>query len=177
MIQQRPTSARQEQVNQYIRSWLHFLEDCNQNSLCPTLRPAQIRELYRATSSRAARKAIKLCYKLNAAQWAVLFEDGKTYIMNQNDAPLTVEQLDILDIRANSRTARALLRRRGPADNMFNRTLQRQLAAHMNDTFGPTLRRLRSCSAKRRTKGAMHGWRREHSRPCASTATARCTAF
>jgi hypothetical protein len=43
MIQQRPTSARQEQVNQYIRAWLHYLAECNQNSLCPTLRASQIR--------------------------------------------------------------------------------------------------------------------------------------
>ncbi len=86
--------------------------------------------------SRAARKAIKLGYKLNAAQWAVLFEEWTTYIVNQNDEPLTVEQLDLLDIRVSSRTARALLRRRGPLDKMFNRALQRQLAAHMNDTFG-----------------------------------------
>ena len=108
-IERRPTSARQEQVNQYIRSWLHYLAECNQNSLCPTLLPWQIRELYRATSSRAARKAIKLRYKLNAAQWAILFEQWTTYIVNQNDEPLTVEQLDLLDIRVNSRTARFLL--------------------------------------------------------------------
>jgi hypothetical protein len=68
MEHRRPTSARQEQVNQYIRAWLHYLPECNQTSLCPTLRPSQIRELYRAISSRAARKAIKLGYKLNAAQ-------------------------------------------------------------------------------------------------------------
>ena len=66
--ERRPSSARQEQVNQYIRSWLHYLAQCNQTSLCPTILPWQIRELYRATSSRAARKAIKLRYKLNAAQ-------------------------------------------------------------------------------------------------------------
>jgi hypothetical protein len=67
LSEQRPTSARQEQLNQYIRSGLHYLAECNQKSLCPTLLPLQIRELYRATSSRAARKAIKLRYKLNAA--------------------------------------------------------------------------------------------------------------
>ena len=116
--------------------WLHYLEQCNQISLCPTILPWQIRELYRATSSRAARKAIKLRYKLNAAQWKTLLEEWTTYIVNQNDEPLTVEQLDMLDIYANSRTARSLLRRRGPVDKMFHRTLQRQLAAHMSDTFG-----------------------------------------
>ena len=85
------------------------MSECNQNSLCPTLLNWQIRELYRATSSRAARKAIKLRYKLNAAQWKVLLEEWTYYIVNQNDEPLTVEQLDMLDIHANSRTARALL--------------------------------------------------------------------
>ncbi len=45
--------------------------------------------------------------------------------MNQSDEPLTVAQLDLLDIHANSRM-----------DKMFYRTLQRQHAAHMNDTFG-----------------------------------------
>ena len=137
--EQRPSSARQEQANQYIRSWLHYLELCNQGifvTLCPTILPWQIRELYRATSSRAARKAIKLCYKLNAAQWKTLLEEWTTYIVNQNDEPLTVEQLDILDIYVNSRTARALLRRRGPVDQIFHRALQRQLAAHMSDIFG-----------------------------------------
>jgi hypothetical protein len=181
MIQQRPTSARQEQVNPYIRAWLHYLAECNQNSLCPTLLPWQIRELYRATSSRAARKAIKLRYKLNAAQWAILYEEWTAYIVNQSDEPLTVAQLDLLDIHANSRTARSLLRRRGPVDKMFHRTLQRQLAAHMNDTFGtkqshpPTP--AHCYDAKISTKDAMHVWRREQSRPCASTATARCTYF
>ena len=131
-----PSSARQEQANQYIRSWLHYLSECNRNTLCPTTLPWQIRELHRATSSRAARKAIKLRYKLNAAQWKILLEEWTYYIVNQNDEPLTVDQLDMLDIYANSRTARSLLRRRGPVDKMFHRTLQRQLAAHMSDIFG-----------------------------------------
>jgi hypothetical protein len=78
--------------------------------------PYAVRELYRATNSRSARKAIKLNYVLNDAQWNRITTEYSDYLRNHSLRPkLSVRQLGLLDMLQDSRLARVFLRARDPA--------------------------------------------------------------
>ncbi len=80
----RPSAAREEQVNKNIRVWLHEHADRNRKTSCPTLLPAQVRELVRATRSRAARNAIRSNYVQNETQWGTVCHDYSNFIISQS---------------------------------------------------------------------------------------------
>ena len=102
------------------------------------LYPRQVRELYMAMESRAARKAIRAKYRLTRAQWEWLCEEWTAYMESQgnDDNHVSVRRLNILDKFTNSRLARALLRDNGPKPEAWWRKIKREWNAYRGNNFG-----------------------------------------
>jgi hypothetical protein len=133
----RPPRAQEMQVVKNIEEWLCEREAWNLRFKCPTLLYHQVRELYRATNSRAARKAMKAKYILNDAQWDSLTTEWADYLTSQGVLQrLSTWRLNMLDKLADSRLARSLLRARGPVPAFWWRAAQRQSRALESDKFG-----------------------------------------
>ena len=110
----------------------------NRNQEVNKLYPRQVRELYMAMASRAARKAIKAKYQLTRAQWEWLCQEWTAYIESQgtDDNRLSVRRLNILDKFTNSRLARALLHDLRPKPKAWWRKIKREWNAWRGDHFG-----------------------------------------
>ncbi len=65
----RPPRSHEVQLVKNIVEWMRERHQASIDLGCETLPPYAVRELYRATNSRSARKAIELKYVLNDAQW------------------------------------------------------------------------------------------------------------
>ncbi len=111
----RPSHAREAQVVKNIEDWLCEPRPGTASLKCPTLLGKQVRELYHATNSRGARKAMKANYILNEAQWGRLTTERSDYLASQGVLQkLSTRCLNQLDKLADRRLARSLLRARGP---------------------------------------------------------------
>ncbi len=96
-----------------------------------------IRELYRATNARIARKAMKLKYQLNDAHWDRVTTADSDYLREHGALQKrSTRQLNLLDKLTDSRLARSLLRARGPVPAWWWRAAQRQLRAMESNKFG-----------------------------------------
>ncbi len=136
--------------------WMMEVDQAGIDRKCQTIFPYQVRGLYRATTSRSARKAMKLNYVLNDAQWNRLTTEYSDYLREHGNRPkLSTRQLGLLDKLQDSRLARVLLRARSPATPWWWRAVQRKHSAmlagghvrHQGARFqrGPDLPRIPSC--------------------------------
>jgi hypothetical protein len=125
-------------ITKIMQAWVRAHEARHRVAKLPRLFPRQIRDLFRMTESRAARKAVKGNYRLTEAQWVWLYQEWLTYIesLGIDDNRLSNRKLKILDKLTNSRLARVLLRGRGPAPESWWRAALRQWRAWHADTFG-----------------------------------------
>ncbi len=133
----RPPRAHKVQLEKNLVEWTHELHKASLDCGCETLLLYAVRELYRATNSRSARKAIELNYVLNDAQWNRITTEYADYIRNHGVRPkLSIRQLGLLDTLQDSRLARVFLRALGPAPPWWWRAVQREHIAMQADTFG-----------------------------------------
>ncbi len=76
----RPTPSREAAIASILQKWVQRHGDLNRTAKYPKRFPRQIRELFRVTDSRAARKAMEARYMLTEAQWVWLYAEWLAYI-------------------------------------------------------------------------------------------------
>jgi hypothetical protein len=76
----RPPRTHEVQLHKNLTEWMRELHTASVDRECATLMPYEVRELYRATNSRSARKAIELNYVLDDAQCNRITTEYSEYV-------------------------------------------------------------------------------------------------